>query len=354
MLPSPAILSVMYEKTVSTTPSSHTHLQAYARLQRLCAEIQSGRYPTKAALARAVERSTRTVQNDLRALRHDFSAPLAFDTARNGWYFTDSTWRLPALAEGDLLSFFMAERLLQHLGATSPEVQLVRQAVQRLAQLLPQEVVVDLPALAEAISFAPEPVLDVAPARLQQLALAARQRRTVHIHYYAQYRAEYTERDVDVLLLHNVLGEWYAIGYDHYRQDIRDFHVGRVQNLEVTSRVFTPPPTWDQQAYLRRGFGMFRGGQDVLVEVVFDAVEARYIRERTFHPTQQLQDRPDGGVRLTFETTEAALEQVARWLMQYGPHARALQPPALCTLLRQRLRQAATLYEDGEEEERHG
>jgi predicted DNA-binding transcriptional regulator YafY len=99
---------------------------------------------------------------------------------------------------------------------------------------------------------------------------------------------------------------------------------------------------------------MFRGGQDVAVEVEFDAEQARYARERTFHPTQQCQELPDDRLRLTFETTEAALEQVARWLMQYGPQARALRPPALCDLLRERLRQAAMLYDRDTEEDTHG
>jgi len=59
---------------------------------------------------------------------------------------------------------------------------------------------------------------------------------------------------------------------------------------------------------------------------------------------------PADRLRLTFETTEAALEQVARWLMQYGPQARALRPPALCDLLRERIRRAAVLYDQDTEE----
>lgn len=331
------------------------HLHAYERLNKLCAEIQRGRHPTKADLASVVERSPRTVQNDLRALVNDFEAPLAFDRAKNGFYFTDPAWRLPAIAltEGELISFFVAERVLRRLGAAA-EVQLARSALRRLAALLPQEVVVDLNTLEDAMSFAPEPVLDASPEVLRQLATAAMRRQTLHIRYYAQYRVEYTERDVDVLLLHNALGEWYAICYDHYRQDMRDFHAGRITHLTETRRTFTPPTGWDAQAYLRRGFGMFRGGQDVVVEVEFDPEQARYARERTFHPTQQRQELPDGRLRLTFETAEAALEQVARWLMQYGAHATALRPPALRALLRQQLRQAVGLYDQDAEEANDG
>ena len=288
-------------RTTSSTPRPRrVHLHAYERLSRLCAEIQRGRYPTKATLARLVERSPRTVQNDLRALVNDFAAPLDFDHTRNGFYFTDPAWQLPAIAltEGELISFFAAERMLRRLGATS-EVQLARSALRRLAALLPQEVVVDLGALEEAISFAPEPALDASPEVLRQLASAAMRRQTLHIHYYSQSRAEQSERDIDVLLLHNALGEWYAICYDHNRQAMRDFHAGRILSLSDTRRTFTPPDDWDPQAYLRRGFGMFRGGQDVVVEVEFDPDQARYARERTFHPTQQRQDLPDGRLRLT-------------------------------------------------------
>ena len=63
------------------------------------------------------------------------------------------------------------------------------------------------------------------------------------------------------------------------------------------------------------------------------------------HPTEQRQDLPDGRLRLIIKTTEGALEQVTRWLMQYGPQARALQPPALRDMLRERLRRAAALYD---------
>jgi predicted DNA-binding transcriptional regulator YafY len=344
-------MSAMNNKTSPKRNPQRVHLHAYERLSKLCAEIQRGHYPTKAQLAHVVERSPRTVQNDLRALVNDFDAPLAFDPVKNGWYFTDPAWRLPsiALTQGELIGFFAAERMLRRLSATS-EVQLARDALRRLAALLPEEVVVDLGALEDAISFAPEPVLDVSPAVLRQLATAARHRQTLHIHYYSQYRAEHTERDVDVLILHNALGEWYAICYDHYRRAVRDFHAGRILRLSETNRTFTPPADWAPQAYLRRGFGMFRGGQDVVVEVEFDPQQARYARERTFHLTQQRQELSDGGLRLTFETTEAALEQVARWLMQYGSQARALRPPALRDLLREQLRRAAALYDQDAEE----
>jgi hypothetical protein len=89
---------------------------------------------------------------------------------------------------------------------------------------------------------------------------------------------------------------------------------------------------------------MFRGGKEVEVEIEFDAYQARYARERKFHPTQKNKVIRDGRMRISFKATEAALEQVARWLMQYGEHATALRPAALREMTRERLNRAAELY----------
>ena len=133
LLPLLSIMSVMSNKTSSTREPQRVHLHAYERLSKLCAEIQRRHYPTKAQLAHVVERSPRTVQNDLRALVNDFDAPLAFDPVKNGWYFTDPAWRLPfiALTHGELIGFFTAERMLRPLGASAKRSGLA--ALHRLA-----------------------------------------------------------------------------------------------------------------------------------------------------------------------------------------------------------------------------
>jgi predicted DNA-binding transcriptional regulator YafY len=322
------------------------HLHAYERLREICVEIQMGRYPNKVDLSKKIERHPRTIQRDLDALRIRFDAPLKFDRRRNGFYFTDPDWRMPSikLSQGEVISFFIADRILRRLGA-SAEVSIARQAIRSLAALLPQEVVVDLGALEEAISFAPEPALDASPVVLHKLTAAAMNRQTLFIKYYSQHRDTHTEREVDVLLVHNYLGEWYAVGYDHLSREIRDFHAGRITHLVNTRRRFIPPADWEAENYLKQGFGMFRGGGEVEVEIEFDAYQARYARERTYHPTQKRQELPDGRLRLTFKTTEAALEQVARWLMQYGEHGLALRPLALREMMRERVQKTLTLYE---------
>lgn len=334
-------------KRASLSPPRRVHMHALARLLRICDEIRRGRYPNKPRLAELVERDERTVQRDLAELTNVYGAPIEFDRQRNGFYFTDPDWRFRAveITEGELLAFFAAERMLRRMDAGAVEIKLAREALKKLAALLPEEIVVDLGALGEAISFAPEPALDAAPEVLSRLATASARRETLRVLYYSQHRGAETERDIDVLKLHQWLGEWYAISRDHLSGgEVRDFHAGRIRKLEATGRTFEHPEDWNAEEYLKRGFGMFRGGAPVTVEVEFDAQQSPYARERQFHPTQRREEIGDGKMRLTFEVTEAALVQVARWLMQYAEHAEAIRPEKLREMMRDHLAKAIKRY----------
>jgi predicted DNA-binding transcriptional regulator YafY len=139
------------------------------------------------------------------------------------------------------------------------------------------------------------------------------------------------------------------VSWDWLSHDYRDFHAGRIIRIADTGREFDVPADWDPDEYLRRGFGMFRGGEPVTVAVLFDALQARYARERRFHETQRTEELPDGGLRLEFDTTENALEQVARWVLGFGRHARAEAPERLKELIAGHLCDAAAFYAAGAE-----
>ena len=61
--------------------------------------------------------------------------------------------------------------------------------------------------------------------------------------------------------------------------------------------------------------------------VEFTAERAAFVRARVWHPSQTFDELPDGRVRLTF--TCASLIPVVSWVLEWGPHARAIEPPEL-------------------------
>jgi predicted DNA-binding transcriptional regulator YafY len=334
----------------STAAAVRVYWGALLRLKRIRAELRPGRYPSRAQIAAAIESKVRTVQRDLDFLRDQLKAPIEYNREQRGYYLTDPNWRLPEvpLTEGELISFFVADHLLRQLSTADPQVQMARNAVKRLATLLPSEVVINPEALSSAISFAPAPALAAAPDTLRQLTEAAAQRETLRVTYFSQNSNKQGERLLNVLGLHQQLGEWYAVAAELTDGGkIKDFHAGRISTLTRTGRRFTPPADWEARKaeYLNSGFGMFRGGAPVTVVIEFDADQARYIRERTYHDLQQRDELTDGRLRLSFPVTEAALPQVARWVMQYGAQALVVEPVALKEMVRERLEKALTMYE---------
>lgn len=322
--------------------TQRVHTRALSRLQLIHQEIGGERFPTVRRLAALLELSERTIKRELQAMRDQFGAPLIFDRARGGYRYHDPGWMLPPvkLDEGNLLAFFVAEYALRATGHT-PEAMLLRESLAKLSAYLPEHVSVNLNTLGEALTFQQMPHVSVEPTTLSALARAAGERRTVSFDYHSQHRNEDNRREADVLLLHNFAGDWYAISHDHLRGELRDFHIGRISNLRETSRYFEPPANWNRDTYLRRGFLMMRGGRATKVSIIFDAYQARWMRERqTFHLDEQREELPGGELRLSFPVGSNGLEAVARFCLAYAGHCRAEHPAALRKIIRERLTRA--------------
>jgi predicted DNA-binding transcriptional regulator YafY len=69
---------------------------------------------------------------------------------------------------------------------------------------------------------------------------------------------------------------------------------------------------------------------------------ADYIREKIWHPTQQLKTLPDDGVALSVQLS--SLVEIQRWVLGWGAHARVMEPDILKQQLRQNAEQLVRLY----------
>ena len=126
-------------------------------------------------------------------------------------------------------------------------------------------------------------------------------------------------------------GELYTIGYSEFRKDIRTLRIDRIARIAVTGEAFERPRDFDPEEYLLRGFGMYTEGESEGVRIEFSGPAARTIREKEWHPTQRLEEKPGGRVVLKMQVQ--GLSEVARWVLYHAPEARVLEPPALRKLV---------------------
>lgn len=122
-------------------------------------------------------------------------------------------------------------------------------------------------------------------------------------------------------------GELYTIGYSEFRRDIRTLRIDRIARIAIVQEGFERPRDFDPEEYLVRGFGMYTEGESQEVRIEFSGPAARTIREKEWHPTQRLEERPGG--RVVIKMRVQGLSEVARWVLYHAPEARVLEPPEL-------------------------
>ncbi len=326
----------------------NVYLQALVRVSKIHDLIASGSYPSVGRLAEMLGVNERTVKRDLDVLRYQLNAPIIYERRKKGFRYAEIGWTLPLtnFNEKEFLAVFIAENALKLTGHL-PEAKELKKALAKLVSYLPEKVSFDLATLSESVSFE-NPAYELSDPELRQkLAIAANNQTTVEFDYYVQYKQITERRKVDVYLLHNLGGDWYAVSYCHKRLEVRDFHVGRITDFKETNEGFeVKKDIWNKEDYLRKGFQMTRGGRITKVVIWFDPYQAQWIRKRKhFHPDEQREELPDKSLRLSFEIGENGLEAVARFCLQYAGNCVAEKPKKLREIIREKLQKGMDLHQ---------
>ena len=134
-------------------------------------------------------------------------------------------------------------------------------------------------------------------------------------------------------------GTFYLFAYVPIYGEMRTFAAHRIQEVTVLEETFNPREAW--AGVFPDSLGAFSGPPEHVV-VEFSAAEAPYIRERDWHPSQQLAELPNGGVRLSLDVViDWGLEA---WILGFGPAARGVAPASLVERLVDRLAAAHAQY----------
>lgn len=315
----------------------------WERILWLHAEIRDDRAPNAGKLTERFGVSERTARADIAFLRDRLEAPLKYEGRRRGFVYTDPSFALPAmiLTEGELLALFLAEEVThQYLG--TPLESALRTAVEKIRRSLPEEAGVRLNEAAELFRFRGGSSVVVPLSVLADFRRAIVEQRPVRMLYYSPKRDETNEREIEPHFLENVRGDWMVAAWDHLRERPLTFMLCRIREYELGERRFRRRPELEPEAFNRGAFLTERG--EALREVVlrFDALQARWIRERGWHPSQRIEEREDGG--LVLRLTVASEDDLVRWVLGYGRHVEVLEPAELRERVAEELRAAAETY----------
>ena len=92
-----------------------------------------------------------------------------------------------------------------------------------------------------------------------------------------------------------------------------------------------------------KSFGVFTGKGRFTVQIRFDAFAARLVGERTWHASQKM--KPLGNGELEMTLLLGSLEEIERWILSWGSHARVLKPARLVGSIRRASDSVRRFYE---------
>ncbi len=300
---------------------------------------------TVAEIAAALDEHPRSVYRDLQALEAGgFPLYTERDGNRNRWSVLEEARRpLPLpLDLTELMALCLGRGLLQGLEGTVFQTAMASLTAKLRTLLSPalRRYVARLEATL-AVALPPHKRYADLEAILDPVHQALMDRRWLEMTYFSMHRGEETRRQVAPYRLWYADGALYLIAHCRLRGDVRVFAVDRIRRARILEEAFRPPEDFDPEAFVSRGMGVFQGPREK-VRVRFSSRMAGYVAERTWHPTQRLEETEDGG--LIFEAEMAAGVEALAWVLRWGAHARVLAPASLAAAVRREIAAMGQAY----------
>lgn len=176
----------------------------------------------------------------------------------------------------------------------------------------------------------------------QTIQASLRNRRVLSCVYESLQGSSDTAFDFHPYVLSFDQRAWYVIGYHTGRKDVRRLKLTRFAALKLTSRKYTMPRDFSLDTFRGKAWRMIRGDKLYDITIEFDAVVGETVADTNWHPTQTIDEHPDGSI--TFHCQVEGLNEILWWILSYGPHARVVKPQALAKLIIEKTQATAKLY----------
>jgi proteasome accessory factor B len=303
------------------------------RMMRLHHKLIAGDFPNCRKLADELEVSTKTIQRDIDFMRDRLGLPIEYDQLHFGFVYTEPVTHFPNIevSEGEVVALFVAQKALEQYRGTSFEKPL-RTAFEKITEGLKDTIKFQWGDVDSAISFRG---LGTSVADLEMFETVSRAVLDSHeldFEYKKLGGTRHEARRVQPYHLGCVENQWYLFGFDLARQQLRTFALPRMRAVKNTKMRFRRPADFSISQHLGDSFGVFKGKARHRVRIRFDAFASQLVAERQWHPSQKINRLPGGESELTM--TLGSLEEVERWVLSWGGHARVLEPVELKRMIR--------------------
>ncbi len=320
------------EKASERRPDSQQLVRQWALLRLLADATEA--YSVK-QLADQLSTSKATIERDLATLERDFAVVEESVGKQKKAYRIDHTIRaLEAISFGttELLAIYAAQAAISGLAGT-PLHEDLRSVMTKIRGFLSPRHNGGLDALSRVFVPHTRGHVDYQGQHelIDELVDAIARRRVCQLVYRAAGKgADRTHRARPLRLVWH-RSALYLLACLGEHQRITTLAVHRIGELESSNDEFAVPRV-DVEAHVAKAFGIFVSDHEEEVEVLFDAEIAWKLEERTYHPSEHKERRPDG--KLVYRLRSSAQWEIIPWVQGFGMFAELVGPASWRAALR--------------------
>lgn len=111
-----------------------------------------------------------------------------------------------------------------------------------------------------------------------------------------------------------IADKYYLVGFNEYVNDLRQYRVDRISNLEILEEYFEKDEQFDLKKYMENSFGVYQEDPyDITLEFAPDVRED--VLNYYFHPTQKMKELENGKIQVKFKAggSYAICQELFKW-----------------------------------------
>ena len=292
--------------------------------------IKAGLYPNNGQLRRLYCEQTgyskvgeATINRDIDILRTYYGAPLEFDRAKGGYYYTEKFDLALNSISAEEVFYLSAAKILLSSFEGSP----VHKAISDVIGFVADTQGIGKSDLLKRIAVPPAPKVKIDEDIWKTMLDALQNNLIVEFDYNGKWNTETTHRRVHPYQFLFDDGLCFVFGYAEERNAERIFSLNRIKNLAVTAEHFELPKDFDFSLKCRGGkFGAFIGsGENENFVIDFYNDSRITVKERIWADDQKITDLDDEEkTRIEFSSSQWL--KILEWVLAQGANAIPIEP----------------------------
>lgn len=280
----------------------------------------------------------KTIRRDLILLKHT-GLPLEERRAK----FGRKLWLIRAGIEGvqfnlfELLSLYMGRKLMEPFAGT-PFFEGLYSVFSKIEKEVLNESKVGQAELSQMLYFSTAGTSDYSGRThlITTILQSITKRQALQLTYQKPSASASMQYMIHPYCLAAWHGSLYVVARSVVVGAMRHFKLDRIEGIEILSQKYRIPRNFNVETYFQGTFGIFSPGKDQYrIEIEFCGYASKTVKESRWHTTQRFHDQEDGTTVMHLILND--LQEVKRWVLSFGAHARVLHPPELISIVRQEI-----------------